>query len=113
MRDDDVRETQKASELSGINNALGQHGCRKLLPEKPQTPLPASAGLWEHGNGFALPRGLLKEKGVGKPQFLLNTWGGWHQSDLADSPRQGQVFFWAENRLVRFLEGRDRVLSIQ
>lgn len=66
MKDDHVRGTQKASELSGINNALGQHGCRKLLPEKPQTPLPASAGLWEHGNGFALPRGLLKEKGGGE-----------------------------------------------
>ena len=91
----------KASELPGIDNGLGQHDCRKLRPESPQTPLPASAGLWEHGNGLALPRGLLREKGVGKPPFLLSAWGGWQQSDLADSPRPGQVFCWAESRLVR------------
>lgn len=71
-----------------VSVAVGN--CSQRSP-RPHFQPQLDSGRWKLG--FALPRGTLKVKGMRKPQFLLSTWGRWHERDLAGSFSPGTGLF--------------------
>lgn len=71
-----------------VSVAVGN--CSQRSP-RPHFQPQLDSGRWKLG--FALPRGTLKVKGMRKPQFLLSTWGRWHERDLAGSSSPGTGLF--------------------